>query len=499
MRPHPLRLFLMAALMVLAPSLCQAAAKYVATTGNDSNPGTLAKPWRTIQKAASVATAGSTVFIRGGVYTERVTIGVSGSASGGFITFSSYPNEKAIVDGTGLVVPVSGNGLFLIEDRSYVIIKGFEIRNYKTTTRDKVPVGIHVRGSSHHIRLLNNTIHHIQHNATTTPGIDAHGIAVYGTNPLQAITGLVIQGNDLYSLKLGSSEALVVNGNVDGFKIVANTVHDCNNIAIDAIGFEGVSADPATDQARNGTIAHNLIYNINSYGNPAYGTDRSADGIYVDGGSKIVIERNVVHHANIGIELASEHAGQATSFITVRNNFVYLNDIVGISIGGYDSNRGSTEHCLIANNTLFRNDRLQWGNGEMMLQFDTRYNTIKNNILYANAQNYLLTNPFTQNTGNVVDYNLYFAPGGTANSEWQWKKSAMTVGFAAYQTKSGNDSHSRFANPLLVSTTPPDLHLQAGSPAIDQGLNRTAAGTVDIDGEARVVRGVIDIGADEVP
>ena len=137
----------------------------------------------------------------------------------------------------------------------------------------------------------------------------------------------------MYALTLGSSESLVVNGNVDGFKIINNTVHDNNNIGIDAIGFEKVSSNPATDQARNGLIARNLVYNINSYGNPAYGTDRSADGIYVDGGRSIVIERNRVHHNNIGIELASEHQGKSTSRIIVRNNFVYLNDIVGIAPG----------------------------------------------------------------------------------------------------------------------------------------------------------------------
>jgi Protein of unknown function (DUF1565) len=39
---------------------------YVATAGNDSNPGTKAAPWRTIQHAADTAHAGSTVYVRGG-------------------------------------------------------------------------------------------------------------------------------------------------------------------------------------------------------------------------------------------------------------------------------------------------------------------------------------------------------------------------------------------------------------------------------------------------
>jgi len=45
------------------------------------------------------------------------------------------------------------------------------------------------------------------------------------------------------------------------------------------------------DQARNGVCTDNVVYNITSYGNPAYGKDRSADGLYVDGGKNIIIER----------------------------------------------------------------------------------------------------------------------------------------------------------------------------------------------------------------
>ena len=40
--------------------------------GLDTNPGTSASPWKTISKAASVLTAGQTVLIRPGVYTETV-------------------------------------------------------------------------------------------------------------------------------------------------------------------------------------------------------------------------------------------------------------------------------------------------------------------------------------------------------------------------------------------------------------------------------------------
>ena len=41
---------------------------YVATTGSDSNPGTLTEPLASLQKAQEKVVAGDTVYIRGGTY-----------------------------------------------------------------------------------------------------------------------------------------------------------------------------------------------------------------------------------------------------------------------------------------------------------------------------------------------------------------------------------------------------------------------------------------------
>ena len=46
---------------------------YVATSGNDVNPGSQSQPWKTIQKAAAVMHAGDTVLIHAGTYYEKVT------------------------------------------------------------------------------------------------------------------------------------------------------------------------------------------------------------------------------------------------------------------------------------------------------------------------------------------------------------------------------------------------------------------------------------------
>jgi len=455
----------------------------------------LANPWRTIQKAANSATPGSVVYVRGGTYNESIKIRVSGSENKGYITFRNYPNEAPIVDGANLVTNDNNSCAFLIDSKSYILIRGFEICNFKTSTADRVPIGILIKGTSHHIKLQYNKIHNVEHNRNSDSGVDAHGIAVYGTNPVTSINNIIISNNKLYSLKLGSSEALVINGNVKGFKILYNTVHDCNNIGIDAIGFEGTSSDPSTDQARNGYIIGNIVYNISSYGNPAYGDDRSAGGIYIDGGRSIVIERNFVHHNNIGIEIASEHSGKSTTNVVVRNNFIYLNELAGISMGGYDTLRGSTIKCKILNNTLYYNDRLKWNNGELQLQYNTRSNIIKNNIFYANSQNCFITNPFVQNVSNDIDFNMYYSSGGQQYSKWQWMKVRYTS-FRSWRTGTGNDTHSLFINPLFITTgSHPNLHLKALSPAINRGCT-LSSGSYDIDENQRV-NNIIDMGADE--
>lgn len=478
----------------LAPTALSAATYYVSTTGSDKNAGTSAdRPWRTIQKAASMAAPGSTVYVRGGTYSEAVTVGVSGSAADGYVTFRNYPGETPVIDGSSLIVPATDNGLFLIVDKSYIAIQGFELRNYRTSVKGIVPVGIFVSGSAHHIALTNNKIHAIEHNGTSSTGTDAHGIAVYGTSGTQASNNIVIDGNELYALKLGSSESMVLNGNVDTFRVTNNIIHDNNNIGIDAAGFEG--AAPANDQARNGLIACNHIYNIDSYGNVAYGTDRAADGIYVDGGRDIVIERNRVHNCNIGIEVASEHAGRAASGVTVRNNFIYRNHWTGIAIGGYDKLRGSTQNCAIVNNTLFQNDSLNWHYGELCIQYDTRSTAIENNIVSTTSGNPMIYNDFTENTNNLVDHNLYYSPDGASRTTWRWKK-VVSTGLAAYQASSSNDAHSLFADPLFVSASIPDIHLRAQSPAINAGILVDSCGSIDFDGDRRV-NGTIDLGADE--
>jgi hypothetical protein len=463
---------LMGLLASLVASSASAATYYVATTGRDTNPGTLAHPWRTVQHAADKLLPGDTVLVRGGVYHEAVTVNVSGTgAPDGVITFANYPGEIPVLDGSTLAVPAnSDTGLFYLNNQSDIAIQGFELRNYSTPRIAPTPAGIFISGSSSAIRIAHCNIHNIK----TTGGDpsnsgNAFAIAVYGTSTTPC-NGVVIDSNSIHNNRTGSSETITLNGNVTNFQVTNNLVYDNNNIGIDFIGFEGTCPDPSQDQARNGICEGNIIWNISSQGNHAYHNhDYSADGLYVDGGANIIIESNVSYDNDIGVELASEHPGKLTSQITLQNNIVFSCRQAGLLMGGYAANgTGGTDGCTITNNTFWNDDTLQWGNGEIQLRWRTSNCAIHNNILYTGAINTLVTIPVSaaDNINNTFDTNLYYSSTGPANAQWIWNNTTLT-GFSAWTSTSQQDAHSLFANPQFINTTPPaNLNLKPTSPAI---------------------------------
>jgi hypothetical protein len=473
---------------------------YVSTTGDDSNPGTEAAPWRSVQHAADTVRAGSTVDVRGGIYEELVSIHASGNASDGYITFRSYPGEIAIMD-AGRFTPAGRTGILTIHNQSYVRIEGFEIRNFRTAEHRLTPLGIDVSGAGSHIELLKNNVHHIEQtfNGRDAPGRGGNGfgIAVYGTEAKTPITDLIIDGNEVHHLKTGSSESLVVNGNVTNFRITHNVVHDNNNIGIDVIGFERTAPNPAVDQARDGIVSGNFVYNITSRGNPAYGYDQSSDGIYVDGGTRVVIEQNVIHDVDFGIELASEHQNRATSYIVARNNLVYHCNTAGLSIGGYAPDRGRTDHCTVVNNTLYDNDTAGTGSGEFQMQWNMAADIFENNIVYAGPRCLLAVNKSQidkTRPPNTIDHNLYYCVSGAQTSKWAGP-SATVSGFDKYVLSTGSDHNSSFSDPLFIDPTKRNFHLGSGSPAIAVGTHAgLPVGELDLDGLFRVTSGKIDIG-----
>ena len=97
-------------------SVVRADAKWhVAVNGDDLDDGSQSEPFRTIQKAASLAAAGDTVYIHSGIYRETVVPAVSGTEANPLV-FAPYPGDEVLVSGvdsvpSGLWTEVS-NGVY---------------------------------------------------------------------------------------------------------------------------------------------------------------------------------------------------------------------------------------------------------------------------------------------------------------------------------------------------------------------------------------------------
>lgn len=464
-----IRLCLALAVLNSASLLAQSGSKfYVSPTGNDSNSGSFTAPWRTIQHAANSVTAGATVYVETGVYHESVNFPARGTASLP-ITFTNYPGQTPAIDGTGLKVNGT-QGLINIVNQSYITIQGFEIRNYTTTNPSLTPAGIWITGSGTGVQLLNNRVHNISTKAEATG--NAFGIAAYGTS-ITPIDQLTISGNQVYALKTGSSESVNLDGNVTHFTVTNNLIHDNDNIGFDAIGGEGVGPT-GHDQPSYGEVSGNTIYNISSLHNPAYNS-YGADGIYCDGCRNVVFERNLVHHCDLDIELAAENGGFDASYVTVRNNVLYDAYIVGVSIGGYGNctkghlGCGGSDHVVIVNNSLYNDNTTNQG-AEFQIQYRAgSTNIFENNIVYAGSQDVWIYGPYKGSTP-TLDYNLYYSlPGYQQDNSITYNGQSNFVSFAAYQTSTGQDRNSFFANPDYISLTLPNLDITSSSPAINAG------------------------------
>jgi hypothetical protein len=477
---------------------------YVSTSGNDSNVGTLAAPWRTIQKAANTVAAGDTVQVRAGTYNEIVTMKTSGNATSGYITFQNYPGEAPIVDGSGLVAG-SQTGLFSLEGTfNYIVIQGFEIRNFSSSTRGKVPVGIDFEGAGSNIEILNNHIHNIAQTLSSCNAANALAVALYGTQAPASINNVTLYSNEIDHNTTGCSENVSFDGNVQYWVMANNKVHDGDNIGLDNIGFEGVSPNATYDQARDGWVFQNTVYNISSTTNPVYHNQVGADGYYCDGCTRVIVERNLIHDSDLS-EMASEHSGKNSSYVIFRNNIIYNSLYVGLSIGGYSKNVGGSDHIVIVNNSLWNDGTYgSSGLGEFQIQYHATNNTVENNIFddYTLSTKYLVYD-FTTSVPNpaAMDYNVYYDTAGATGALFDWQGKSL-IGFSAYTAASGQEAHSQFADPLYVNitTSPYNFDLASGSPGINAGTNLgvNTVGVFDYAGNARVNgSGQINVGAYE--
>ncbi|HVT07756.1 MAG TPA: right-handed parallel beta-helix repeat-containing protein [Polyangia bacterium] len=148
---------------LLTASASQATDYYVSPTGSDSNPGTMAQPFGTVQKAVDAPSPGDTVWFRAGTYknAKQIRITKSGTSDSQRINFFAYQGEVPVIDfSTYVSSNTASDQPTILITGSWLHFKGLEVANGAVQ-----PSGSHsndaVRASNTHdniFELLN--IHH---------------------------------------------------------------------------------------------------------------------------------------------------------------------------------------------------------------------------------------------------------------------------------------------------------------------------------------------------
>jgi hypothetical protein len=284
---------------------------YTSPTGSDSNPGTFALPFRTINHGVSVLHPGDTLYVRAGTYAESlINVIPSGTSWSVPVTVSAYTGESVTLQpaaGPQYVIEILGSS-------HYIVINGLNLD------------GTNIKSAAFYITNSGSTFpDHILFENAEVKNAPSHGILVSGQT--------------------------AASSNYDQF--INLTVH--NN---------------GSGNGSNGIyIAGNytLIEHCESYQNGGQGIQ-----IYVAGGtSGSVASYNTVAYDKLhdnGTFSAGGNIGLGiyTGVGNVAYNDLIWNNGIGISV-----ERGAT-NSLIYNNTFYHNtgdgpgslrqhaDRLHW-------------------------------------------------------------------------------------------------------------------------------------------
>ena len=289
----------------LAPrNVAAAGTYYVSTTGSDATgSGSLAQPWRTIQKAADSVGPGATVLIQPGSYTGAVEIAIAATAASPVIFRGN---------GAGVVLEAASvaRDAVLITESAYVTWENIRIQNAPRA-------GLRV-SMSNHVTIRHNVFANNQRWGLFTDFSD----------------DLLIEGNESFGATIehgiyhsNSGDRPVIRGNVihDNY---ANGLHMNGDVSM---GGDGTITSPV--------VEGNYIYN-NGVG--------GGSGINMDGVERAMIRNNVIVNAHAsGISMYQIDGG-----ICSRNNTVYHNTIVVAADGRWAiniPNSGCTGNQLIAN------------------------------------------------------------------------------------------------------------------------------------------------------
>lgn len=322
---------LIVVVLMLSPDVTHAALYYVATTGNDSNPGSQTQPFRTIRKGVSALSTGDTLEIKAGTYPE--TIHMTGGSPAG----TSWANPATIKAAAGETVTIRPNRAgewqvmnFGSSGVQYVILDGIIIDAIQTKQ------GISVNAGAHHIRIQNVEIMN-----ATEQGIllDAEWAGSSDNNEVLN-SNIHHNGTDPgqnHGIYIGTKNNLI-----DG-----NDFHDNAGYGIQIYNGHGLKAD-------NNVIRSNRVHG-NGQG--------AGGGIVLSSGQGNTAYNNIVWNNQHGISVA---------YNNVTDTTVYHNTVYGHNLGKGIRLRPSSTNNTVINNIVYSN--------ETNILDETSNSTVSNNL-----------------------------------------------------------------------------------------------------------------------
>jgi parallel beta-helix repeat protein len=379
---------------------------YVSPTGNDSNPGTLTQPFRTIQKGVNKLAAGDTLYIRGGTYTEKIQINVSGSPSQ-HITISSYPGETAIMDGNGLDPTLPAYTRLIELNGSYVLIENLELTYpkgrgivlWKDANTDSSyniirnlnvhntwGVGIQVLGDNNLIE--NSTITkadlaNADSNRDPVNWIDGYGISIGDSGHAYYGMNTIVRNNKVYDTY---GEGIIC-------------MYTDNALIEDNLAFDNWAENIYLDTCSYITVRNNLIYYTTNHeywrftNAPAAGIEFSNEGINSHPiGHDLQIYNNIIINAISGIYFWTGWAsGSASINNTIAYNTIVINSAYAAVYGILIEAPKNTVHS----NTVIENNLVLIANLGHPMYFATTTGLTYSHNLWSQT-------PYNIGTGDIV-------------------------------------------------------------------------------------------------
>lgn len=273
---------------------------YVATTGNDSNPGTQSLPFATIQQAANIVTPGATVYVQAGTYSSgEILTSVSGTPTA-HIRFVANGAVYVKTTGAATCWGVFGN---------YTDIIGFDISGDASATSGLVFYGAF------------NTAQYC-----TVEGLT-------GSGSVNAVAGSSYPSSD--NQLIG---CLIKNISVANQAIATGVYVNAPRMSVLSCLIFLAGQAVLMKNVQTATIANCLIANCNQGGVQVWGASSTADYANVV---------NTIFYGNGGY--AIREIGTTGTHSNYRNNCLYLNTNMVLL------QNGNVETDSVLSNPLFVN------------------------------------------------------------------------------------------------------------------------------------------------